>query len=222
MKCRVPVLLVFVRVVVLLISRFQQTFAQTTLEAPAIIIYPNSAIVTNGYSVVVACVVDGTPSPNITWSMTAQNGSVATLQMSTTISIRQNTTTYGNDIYTVSYLTYCSFWANNSGNYTCSGSNGVNGTSLTVTSAGFVLDVDECAQNLDTCSQLCYDTSYSYTCSCYTGYTLSTDGITCIDINECSMANGGCSQFCVNTNGSFYCQCNTGYQLSADNKTCNG
>ena len=41
-------------------------------------------------------------------------------------------------------------------------------------------DVDECAQNLDTCSQLCYDTSYSYTCSCYTGYTLSTDGITCI------------------------------------------
>ena len=119
-----------------LINLFSST---ATLEAPAIIIYPNSAIVTNGYSVVVACVVDGTPSPNITWSMTAQNGSVATLQMSTTISIRQNTTTYGNDIYTVSYLTYCSFWANNSGNYTCSGSNGVNGTSLTVTSAGFVL-----------------------------------------------------------------------------------
>ena len=41
-------------------------------------------------------------------------------------------------------------------------------------------DVDECAQNLDTCSQLCYDTSYSYTCDCNIGYTLSTDGMTCI------------------------------------------
>ena len=40
-------------------------------------------------------------------------------------------------------------------------------------------DIDECSMELDGCTQLCTNTYGSYYCSCYSGYQLSNDNITC-------------------------------------------
>ena len=37
----------------------------------------------------------------------------------------------------------------------------------------FILDVNECTENV--CAQSCTNTNGSYTCSCYAGYTLESD-----------------------------------------------
>ncbi|KAL9854237.1 fibulin-1 isoform 2-T2 [Geothlypis trichas] len=74
------------------------------------------------------------------------------------------------------------------------------------------------------CSQQCRDTGSSYVCSCFVGYQLQADGITCEDINECITGthNCGIGQTCVNTLGSFRCQrdtsCGTGYELTDDSR----
>ena len=47
----------------------------------------------------------------------------------------------------------------------------------------YFIDIDECADNTDNCSQNCSDTLGSYQCVCYDGYTLDSDQHTC---------NGGC------------------------------
>ena len=41
------------------------------------------------------------------------------------------------------------------------------------------LDIDECAESTDRCSQTCTNTQGSYTCSCVNGYTLQSDTISC-------------------------------------------
>uniref|UniRef100_A0A8C4VH07 Fibulin-1 n=1 Tax=Gopherus evgoodei TaxID=1825980 RepID=A0A8C4VH07_9SAUR len=73
------------------------------------------------------------------------------------------------------------------------------------------------------CTQQCRDTGSSVVCSCFVGYQLLSDGVTCEDTNECitGMHNCGIGQTCVNTVGSFRCQretsCGTGYELTEDN-----
>ncbi|XP_053894310.1 fibulin-1 isoform X2 [Malaclemys terrapin pileata] len=73
------------------------------------------------------------------------------------------------------------------------------------------------------CTQQCRDTGSSVVCSCFVGYQLLSDGVTCEDTNECItvMHNCGIGQTCVNTVGSFRCQretsCGTGYELTEDN-----
>ncbi|KAF7275128.1 hypothetical protein GWI33_012157, partial [Rhynchophorus ferrugineus] len=58
-------------------------------------------------------------------------------------------------------------------------------------------------------------------CSCYSGYKLADDGVTCNDIDECMYATDPvCSQKCNNTIGSFKCGCMTGYILRPDLRTC--
>ena len=99
-------------------------------------------------------------------------------------------------------------------------------------------DINECATLNGNCSQTCTNTNGSYYCSCYLGYILGGNNMTCngelnliqisqlmvfaTDINECSTNNGYCSQTCTNTNGSFYCLCSPGYILGGNNMTCNG
>ena len=41
-------------------------------------------------------------------------------------------------------------------------------------------DVDECSLVLDNCTQICIDTLLSYKCACVYGYTLQSDGRTCV------------------------------------------
>ena len=106
-------------------------------------------------------------------------------------------------------------------------------------------DVNECATNNGGCAQTCTNTVGSFVCSCQSGYTLASNGLTCngmyrlcyssvntlisvctcgvcvssnLDVNECT--NGGCDHVCTNSVGSFQCSCNSGYNLAADGTTC--
>ncbi len=44
----------------------------------------------------------------------------------------------------------------------------------------YVSDVDECTEGMDKCDHNCHNTNGSYTCSCNGGYTLHSNGFTCI------------------------------------------
>uniref|UniRef100_A0A8C7BUK4 Fibulin-1 n=1 Tax=Neovison vison TaxID=452646 RepID=A0A8C7BUK4_NEOVI len=73
------------------------------------------------------------------------------------------------------------------------------------------------------CKQQCRDTGEEVVCSCFVGYQLLPDSVSCEDINECVMGEHNCrlGESCVNTVGSFRCQrdssCGTGYELTEDN-----
>lgn len=43
----------------------------------------------------------------------------------------------------------------------------------------YIIDVDECA-GPNKCSQQCKNTVGLYNCSCYPGFELSDDGVTCL------------------------------------------
>ncbi|CAI8042420.1 Matrilin-2 [Geodia barretti] len=68
----------------------------------------------------------------------------------------------------------------------------------------------------------CINTEGGYECSCsqYTGYRVSADGITCEDVDECAEGSHVCSMLCVNTPGSYHCSCPEGYELDEDEVTC--
>lgn len=50
---------------------------------------------------------------------------------------------------------------------------------LMVKSIFYILDINECTLGTDRCAQNCFNTVGSYRCSCNTGYTLNSDGLTC-------------------------------------------
>ncbi|KAB0798924.1 hypothetical protein PPYR_06804 [Photinus pyralis] len=72
------------------------------------------------------------------------------------------------------------------------------------------------------CAQACLTTADGKNaCSCFPGYQLATDGLTCDDVNECLYETDPvCSQTCNNTIGSFICGCMTGYILRPDLRSC--
>ena len=41
------------------------------------------------------------------------------------------------------------------------------------------IDIDECAEGTDRCTQNCHNTVGSYTCSCNVGYNLNANGWRC-------------------------------------------
>ncbi|XP_058424132.1 fibulin-1 isoform X2 [Diceros bicornis minor] len=73
------------------------------------------------------------------------------------------------------------------------------------------------------CKQQCRDTGEEVVCSCFVGYQLLPDGVSCEDINECITGSHNCrlGENCINTVGSFRCQressCGTGYELTENN-----
>ena len=110
-------------------------------ETSAVIIYPTSSTSTVGGAIVFTCVVYAVPVPNITWSVTNQYGSTSVVQNTSTTSIQTSTIISNTYTYAVSYLVICNTTENTTGNYACTGNNGVNGTNLTVTSAVFSVTV---------------------------------------------------------------------------------
>ncbi|XP_043565213.1 fibulin-1 isoform X1 [Chiloscyllium plagiosum] len=74
------------------------------------------------------------------------------------------------------------------------------------------------------CQQRCTDTVTSVDCSCFDGYKLRSDNVTCEDINECLSLPHPCQagQRCINTIGSYQCLreigCGTGYELTENNQ----
>ncbi|XP_004700279.2 fibulin-1 isoform X2 [Echinops telfairi] len=75
------------------------------------------------------------------------------------------------------------------------------------------------------CKQQCRDSGDEVVCSCFVGYQLLPDGVSCEDVNECITGTHSCrlGETCINTVGSFRCQrdssCGTGYELT-DNNDC--
>ena len=41
------------------------------------------------------------------------------------------------------------------------------------------IDIDECSEDVHNCAQLCSNTAGSFTCSCQSGYRISTDDRQC-------------------------------------------
>ena len=105
----------------------------------------------------------------------------------------------------------------------------------------FHTDIDECIEG-SLCEQECTNTAGSYNCSCYTGYILANNEISCtskllivfflldinalyfysIDIDECSLGIDSCAQICRDTQGSYSCSCRDGYTLDSNRSGCNG
>ena len=54
---------------------------------------------------------------------------------------------------------------------------------LIITCSSFWLDINECATNNGGCGQVCTNTVGSYSCSCNTGYTLSSNQKSCTGMN---------------------------------------
>ncbi|XP_065333717.1 fibrillin-2 [Cloeon dipterum] len=73
------------------------------------------------------------------------------------------------------------------------------------------------------CQHICIPTRGSYECECRTGFTLDTDGKSCILLpeNDRCRSNNPCSQKCVDTGIAIECSCQSGYTLAADKKNCN-
>ncbi|XP_048212290.1 fibulin-2 isoform X2 [Perognathus longimembris pacificus] len=69
------------------------------------------------------------------------------------------------------------------------------------------------------CRQVCSIVGGSATCSCFPGYAIMADGVSCEDVNECVTDLHTCSrgEHCLNTVGSFRCYtalaCEPGYEL---------
>eukprot|EP00731_Ephydatia_muelleri_P030015 Em0021g538a len=155
---------------------------EATGESPSVIVYPTTTSSDTGGVVILSCVVFAIPIPNITWSVTNQYGSTNIVQNTSSTTIKTSTLTVSNYTYTVSYLVICNTTENNTGTYSCAGSNGVNVTSLTTTSESFLVtikDINECTLNISGCSQQCINTPGSYYCACYTGYKLEGNLKTC-------------------------------------------
>ena len=48
-----------------------------------------------------------------------------------------------------------------------------------------LIDIDECALNMDDCDQLCVDDLESYHCECYDGYFRDTNSSSCVGKYVC-------------------------------------
>ncbi|XP_074526683.1 hemicentin-1 [Halichoeres trimaculatus] len=89
--------------------------------------------------------------------------------------------------------------------------------------ASYCADEDECALQ-SPCSHSCNNIMGGFSCSCPSGFTISTDSNTCTDIDECSQSSHMChyNQQCVNTVGAYRCQakCGTGFKPSITGSSC--
>ncbi|XP_028302892.1 fibulin-2 isoform X2 [Gouania willdenowi] len=67
---------------------------------------------------------------------------------------------------------------------------------------------DPCASGNDACTQQCTAVGGRGLCSCFPGFSLMDDGLTCEDVDECVTNTHSCrqSQMCVNMVGSFVCE----------------
>ncbi|OPJ84339.1 cartilage acidic protein 1 isoform B [Patagioenas fasciata monilis] len=77
-------------------------------------------------------------------------------------------------------------------------------------------DIDECAQGLHNCSQLCTNTPGAHTCHCHPGFhPLDPAASQCLDIDECQARPSPCDHICHNSQGSFHCHCYHHFSLGA-------
>ncbi|XP_061228417.1 cartilage acidic protein 1 isoform X1 [Neopsephotus bourkii] len=78
------------------------------------------------------------------------------------------------------------------------------------------VDIDECAQGLHNCTQLCTNTPGAFACHCHLGFhPLDPAASQCLDVDECQAQPGPCDHICHNSYGSFHCHCRHGFSLGA-------
>uniref|UniRef100_H2ZN49 CUB domain-containing protein n=1 Tax=Ciona savignyi TaxID=51511 RepID=H2ZN49_CIOSA len=70
------------------------------------------------------------------------------------------------------------------------------------------------------CAQRCISSGRSRTCTCATGFNITSDRRICSDFNECAVNNGGCEETCINLPGSYWCTCREGYKLAPNRQSC--
>ncbi|KAI4892791.1 hypothetical protein NFI96_028928 [Prochilodus magdalenae] len=89
--------------------------------------------------------------------------------------------------------------------------------------ASFCSDEDECAVDSG-CSHSCTNIMGGFTCTCPSGFSISTHSNTCQDIDECAEGSHMChsNQQCVNTVGHYRCQarCGPGFKASPAGSSC--
>ncbi|XP_055367591.1 hemicentin-1 [Betta splendens] len=89
--------------------------------------------------------------------------------------------------------------------------------------ASYCADEDECTLQ-SPCSHSCNNIMGGFTCTCPSGFTISTESNTCQDIDECSQGSHLChyNQKCVNTLGTYRCQakCGPGFKPSITGASC--
>ncbi|XP_061422348.1 mucin-like protein [Lethenteron reissneri] len=86
-------------------------------------------------------------------------------------------------------------------------------------------DVDECSDGNNKCAQVCnelnlFENSQGYNCSCFGGFKMQQDGISCQPIVSCTLActNGRC--FIDPNTKRPTCSCNIGYVLDKSKQNC--
>jgi len=114
------------------------------------------------------------------------------------------------------------------------------------------VDINECGSRNGGCAHVCTNTVGTFTCSCRTGFMLTSDQRSCVGkvnvppknievltfkcvfffvffchlclvvINQCAQANDNCDQFCMQNGVTVTCSCRTGYTLAENGRTCNG
>ena len=115
-----------------------------------------------------------------------------------------------------------------SDNHTCNGQSSAILHCTYQNSKSFILytlesiDVDECAEGVAGCVQICTNIVGGFFCSCGDGYRIASNGRDCVDVDECLEDLSRCSQTCTNSIGSYNCSCGSGYVLAGDEHTCTG
>ncbi|XP_059920710.1 matrilin-2-like isoform X1 [Gadus macrocephalus] len=78
---------------------------------------------------------------------------------------------------------------------------------------------DMCEMTDHQCQHICVSSPASYRCKCRLGYTLNTDGKTCIAA-FCAVTDHGCAHICADLAARYECRCRPGFQLNTDLRTC--
>ena len=85
-----------------------------------------------------------------------------------------------------SYMCQCNTgYRLNGDGRTCAGIIGINAQKIALNCSIFILEIDECSDGSHNCEHNCRNTTGSFVCSCFTGYSLTANGFSCMSMYDC-------------------------------------